>query len=236
MRAAIMQPTYLPWLGYFAMMDQVDVFVFLDSVQFNARSWQQRNRIKTAHGEQMLTVPVSKKGKRDQLISEVCIQTESSFVQDHKKAMQMSYSKAPFFAEYSRAIFSVLERGHTSLCDLNIDLIQAGCDSMGLQCKFLRSSELSCDGAKADLLVSICKAIGATTYLSAPGSRAYIEESTAFQDANIDVVYNDYHHPEYHQLYGEFLPYMAFVDLLFNTGPAAHEVLISGIQSRVVSA
>jgi hypothetical protein len=233
MRIAIMQPTYLPWLGYFAMMDQVEKFVFFDSVQFAARSWQQRNRIKTGNGELMLAIPVSKKGKRDQLIREVEIQTASEFPTNHIKAITMAYSRAPHFQAYAPQIIEVLEKKHVLLADLTIELIQTIHDLLGLRCSFMRSSELDVDGSKADLLADICSKLNANVYLSAPGSREYIELSDAFQTRNIEVIYNEYHHPQYHQLFGEFLPYMGAIDLLFNEGPNSLAVLRSGIKQCV---
>lgn len=233
MKIAIMQPTYLPWLGYFAMMDQVDEFVFFDSVQFAGRSWQQRNRIKTGNGEQMLTIPVSKKGKRDQLINEVEIQSEADFAASHIKTISMAYSRAPHFKEYSPAFFDILNKKHDRLADLTMELITHFHSVLGLQCRFSKSSQMDVSGTKADLLADICQKLGADTYLSAVASRDYIEESTAFQDRNISVLYNEYDHPQYSQLFGDFLPYMAIVDLLFNEGPRSIDIVRSGIRQRI---
>lgn len=228
-RIAIMQPTYFPWLGYFAMMDRVSEFIFLDSVQFAARSWQQRNRIKTANGELMLTVPVSKKGKREQLISEVEIAYSSDFPDKHVKAVTMAYRRAPYFDKYAPDIFAVLEKKHLRLADMTIELIKHVQGLLGIQCRVLRSSELDVAGNKAELLAQICDSRGAQVYLSAPGSRDYIIESDAFSRRRIDVVYHEYLHPVYKQLYGEFAPYMAVVDVLMNEGPASADIIRGGI-------
>ena len=108
MRIAIMQPTYLPWMGYFAMIDQVDIFIIFDSVQFSKRSWQQRNQINTANGPAWLTVPVLSKGKRGQLINEVKIDTTSNFHKSHILLIENNYSRAPYFLEYSGFVSDVM--------------------------------------------------------------------------------------------------------------------------------
>ena len=120
---AIMQPTYLPWHGYFALMSVVDIFVLLDDVQFNKRSWQQRNRIKTQNGTSYLTVPVFTKDKRDQLISEVLINRDIDFVNKHLKSIQHNYSKAKYFDFYFRKISEIYRKKHLYLSKLNIDFI-----------------------------------------------------------------------------------------------------------------
>lgn len=225
---AIMQPTYLPWIGYFGMIDRVDIFVFLDSVQFARRSWQQRNRIKTANGPLMLTVPVHKKGARDQTIAEVRIDEQAQFPLTHMRAIEHALKKAPHYATHAEALFGILGGGRSGLSDLNIALITWLAESFGIDSRFVRSTEIEAEGAKADLLVSICQALGGDAYLSAPGSRDYIEASGAFEAHGIEVVYHDYRHPTYPQLHGAFEPYMSAIDLLFNVGPQSLERIRSG--------
>jgi len=223
---AIMQPTFFPWIGYFSMLDKVETFVFLDSVQFAKRSWQQRNQIKTATGAQWITLPVSSSGRRDQLIREAQISREGAPELKIINGLKTSYSKAPFFSLYSDLIFTELLREKEKLCDLNINLILLFQRLLGIENKkILRSSEMTLEGSKADLLVLICQQLGYQNYLSAPASRDYIEESGAFQQADIEVRYHDYKHPVYRQLFGEFVPYMCIVDLLFNEGPASLSIL-----------
>ena len=227
---AIMQPTFLPWIGYFAMIEIVDTFVFLDSVQFAKRSWQQRNRIKTPKGEHMLTVPVMSKGLSDQLIKDVCINRDEKF--DHKflNTITANYAKSPYYKEYFPEIKSIVERNTNNLCQLNIELITWLMRCLGITTKVLSSSELALDGKKADLLSEICVSLGATNYLSAPGSKAYIDESDAFVSRGIQVSYHHYEHPVYPQLWGEFIPYLCTLDLLFNCGPGSREIVLSGIK------
>ena len=214
-----MQPTFLPWIGYFAMIDRSDVFVFLDSVQFAKRSWQQRNQIKTASGAQWITMPVASSGRRDQLIKDALISKEGDPSKKLINAIKTNYSQAPYFKKYSERLFEEIRKEQENLCSLNIGITRLILEILGLGGKsLLRSSEMPVSGAKADLLVSICRHLGFERYLSAPGSREYIEESQAFEPTGIQVDYHEYEHPVYRQLFGEFVPYMSVIDLFFNDG------------------
>ena len=123
MKVAIMQPTYIPWIGYFALMESVDVFIILDSVQFSKRSWQQRNQIKTESGAKWLTVPVISKGKKDQLISDVKIDYSNKFPESHINMIKQNYIKSKFFSNYSEELFNILRKKHKNLSSLSIDFI-----------------------------------------------------------------------------------------------------------------
>ena len=229
MRVAIMQPTYLPWSGYFGLMQSVDVFVFLDSVQFARRSWQQRNQIKTSNGPLWLTVPVISKGKRDQLISEVELDRSRDFAATHIKSIEASYSKAPFFNILAPKIFSFLDDRNPCLADLTIGIILHCANLLKLETKTILSSSLDCHGSKADLLASICHKIGATEYISVQGSKDYLEESDAFKKIGLPVHYFNYNHPQHSQLHGDFLSNMAVIDMLFNCGDSSSNLIKSGV-------
>jgi len=227
-KIAIMQPTYLPWLGYFSLMDRVDTFVILDSVQFDKRSWQQRNRIKTPHGEHILTVPVLTKNRFYQKINEVEIVKDSNFVEDHIKAIQLNYAKAPFFNTYFKDLAALLRKDHHHLFDLNIDIIRWLKESFNIRTEIVSSSQLEPSGAKVELLVDICTKLDATGYLSPAGSKIYMNESDLFALKNIKVEYQDYQPMVYTQLFGEFIPYLSAIDLLFNEGERSLAVIQAG--------
>ena len=227
-KVAIMQPTYLPWIGYFELMDACDVFVFLDCVQFDKRSWQQRNRIKTAAGELCLTVPVFSKSRRDQRIHEVEIDRSRGFADQHVRSLRFAYAKAPFLRNYIEGFEEILRKDHARLAALNVDLIRWIARELGIATRTLCSSELLAEGARVERLVSICKLVGADHYVSPAGARAYIEDNNIFAAHGIGLSYQEYRHPVYRQLHGEFLSHMSAVDLLFNEGEAALEVLRSG--------
>lgn len=203
------------------MIDRVDLFVFLDSVQFARRSWQQRNRIRTAQGELMLSVPVLSKGKRDQTICEAQIDWHSGFAAKHVRSIETNYRSAPHFVTQFEPLRSKLLQPASSLADYTVGLIDHLCEAFGIGTPRVRSASLAATGQKADLLAAICVEKHADSYLSAPGSREYIEQSDAFSSAGVRVYYHEYDHPIYPQGAGEFIPYMAAIDLLFHHGGEA---------------
>jgi len=223
-----MQPTYLPWMGYFDLIDQSDLFVFLDSVEFNDRSWQQRNRIKVPGDSLWLTVPVLTKGRRHQVISDVIIDKSRNFNDKHLRTIGQFYRKAPFHERCMEVLQGALQKDHDRLADLNTDLILFICRELGIKTEFVRSSTLGVEGRKTELLVDICKKLGARRYLSAAGSREYIEENDLFTVNGIGLAYHEYAHPEYRQLHGAFVPYLSVVDLLMNEGPDSLSIIRSG--------
>lgn len=227
-KIAIMQPTYLPWIGYFALMDTVDEFILLDDVQFARRSWQQRNQIKGPAGAIMLTVPVLKKGKRDQLVNEAEINTESDEAKKHARSIELAYAKAPYWPQYSSGLLGAIANGHELLADYNIALIERIRDDLGIKVPLVRSSSLPIEGKREDRLVSICRQREASVYISPTGSSDYLSESDAFQRAGIKLLYNDYQHPTYPQLHGEFVSHLSAIDLLLNCGEKSLEIIRSG--------
>lgn len=227
-RVAIMQPTYLPWLGYFGLMQSVDLFILLDTVQFARRSWQQRNQIKTMNGPLWLSVPVLSKGKRDQLISEVEIDYGHDFPRSHQKTLEMNYKKSAHFDALSPQLFSMLGAENKYLTELTISSIFWIRDVLGITTPIRLASEFNMTGTKAELLASLCQQVDCTEYISPPGSKAYLDESDAFERYNIPFRYFHFEHPQYPQRFGEFLPNMSIVDLLFNCGPASLSLIHEG--------
>lgn len=224
-RVAIMQPTYLPWSGYFGLMLEVDLFIFLDSVQFSRRSWQQRNQIKGSQGAQWLTIPVLSKGKRDQLISDVEIDVSGKYFDKHKLSMANAYAKCPYFDLIAEIVFPFLDHKEKNLAELNIKLITELSKSLNVDTRFVRSSTLYQQGYKADLLASLCAEVGATEYVSPPGSKEYMQKSSAFESYGVKTRFFDYSHPIYKQPHGEFLPFMSVVDMLFNCGLESYQLI-----------
>ena len=223
MKCAVMQPTYIPWLGYFDLIDQVDKFVFLDNVQFSRSSWHARNRIKTQQGELFLTVPIKRlKSKYETMLCEAIINYKQPWVKKHLKSMEQSYKKTQYINEVYPFLEEIIEKGESSLSELNINLIKKISFSLGINKEFIKASELSnINGHKDALVVSICKEIGCDYYLSPAGAYVYIEKETPggeFLKNGINLYYQKYVHPVYDQLYGEFLPNMSIVDSLFNHG------------------
>lgn len=232
MTVSIMQPTYFPWGGYFDLIDQADTFVFLEDVEFNDRSWQQRNRIRTPGGLQWLTVPVRKSGRSGQLISEVEIVTDGrEFPEKHLKALEFNYSHAghfdPYFDELEEVITGAASEGKLSL--LNERIIDWLAQKGGLSSNFRHSSSLSASGSKAELLAAICDELGADTYLSPMGSLDYLENSAGkFYDKGIDLRFQNFEHPAYEQQFDGFESHASAVDLLLNKGEEFLRILRSG--------
>lgn len=221
--SAIMQPTFIPWLGYFDLMDKVDVFVYYDDVQLAKRSWQVRNRLKNDQGELWLTIPINKtKSRSDTTIKEAQINYGEPWPKKHLKSLQHAYGKSNFFD----SVFALIEENYlaeySTLGAFNISIIEAIAKKIGIETKRIRSSELSdISGSKDIRLVEINKALDIQNYLSPQGSAEYINESNpggAFVENGIDLYYHSYAHPEYPQLFGEFIPYLGVFDLLFNVG------------------
>ena len=226
---AIMQPTFLPWIGYFALADRVDRFVVLDDVQFDKRSWQQRNKIKTANGPIWLSVPVLTKGRRDQTILEAQIQPEARFSETALKTIEHAYGKAAYFAPVMDRLAPAFEASGQGLCALNIALITALCDLMGLKADLARSSATPVTSTKAQRLADLCTVHGAARYLSPPGSKDYLDGDPALERAGVKLAYFNYAHPEWPQLHGAFEPYMSTLDLVMNALPDALAILRSGV-------
>jgi hypothetical protein len=231
MKIAISQPTYLPWIGYLDLIDQVDTFVLLDNVQFEKQSWQQRNRIKTPTGLQWLTVPVLFRGRFGQLINDVEIR-EIEFWRNHVRAIELNYRRAPFFEDYFEELsFRIKGSGSSPalLADLNIRLIEWFMDVLGIQTRLLLSSHLEHPGRRTELLANICGSLGAKQYVSPLGSTAYLlQEMDILLGTGIDVVFQHYEHPQYRQLFPPFCPYASILDLIFNEGEQSLAVLRSG--------
>lgn len=235
MICAIMQPTYMPWLGYFNMIQQVDTFVFLDSVQLEKRSWQVRNRIKGPDGEVLLTIPI-KSGETTR-ICDVQINNEHDWKRKHLRAMECYYSKASAFQEVYPTIKSFYKNTNISVGDFNVKVISYLCNQMGIRTHLYCSSELGIVGTKDDLLADICLKIGANEYLSAKGSLNYINRNNlggAFVKKGVKLFYFDYEHPIYAQQFGNFVPYMGIFDLLFNVGfEFSKEIITSGTKAPI---
>lgn len=225
--AAIMQPTYLPYLGYFQLMAASDVFVFLDDVQFARRSWQSRNRILTANGELMLTVPV-KKHDRDTPISAIEIDDSQGWRDKHLAAMRHTYGKRPGFEDGWAFVSDQLALHRDGkLADLTCGMAQAAAERMGLSPRFVRASELGAPGARSEHLLAICQAVGATQYVSPTGSADYMEEDGVFAAAGFPARFQSFAQVDYPQGQGAFTPFMGFVDGLMNVGWAGVRGLVS---------
>jgi hypothetical protein len=226
MQISIMQPTYVPWLGYFDLIDQSDMFVFLDDVQFEKQSWQQRNRIKTNNGWIWLTIPVIQ--KFGQKISETRINYAKKWNEKHLKSICYNYHTAAFYDSLNDRLEEIYTTPYEFLIDFNMTIIRWFCEELGMHPQFIRSSELSVAGTKTERLLNICQDLHADTYLSPMGSSTYIEKNNLFHDSGIILKYQHFKHPQYSQLWGDFIPYLSALDLLLLHGHNSLPIIRSG--------
>jgi hypothetical protein len=219
MKIAIMQPTYLPWAGYFNLISHADAFVILDDVQFAAHSWQQRNRIIFNGDAHTLTVAVQVKGRPDQLIREVQTDETQKWRSKHLSILRQAYTRHPHGKAVISLVESVLKNNALSLADITTDLIAAFCAEMGLNNNFARSSQLDLSGRKSEHVLAICQHFAADAYLSAAGSREYIEEEGLLQAAGVHVFYQAFNASPYQQMgTNHFISHMSIVDVVANLG------------------
>jgi hypothetical protein len=219
---------YLPWMGYFALIDQVDTFVLLDDVEYSHQSWQQRNRIKTDDGSMWLTVPVITSWRSGQEIQEAEINTDERWQEKHRKSIQFNYAGANYLSEMADWLESTYEQEWENLCALNVHGIKTLAAKLDLEVEYVLSSSLNAAGQKTERLVNICRELGATEYLSPLGSREYIAEDNPFPEAGIELRYQNFEHPTYEQQHGDFVSHMSVIDLLLNEGPESRSILRSG--------
>ena len=214
---SIHQPAYLPWLGYFDKIRQADLFIYLDSVQFQKQSYQNRNKIRTAEGWSWLTVPVETKGRLYETpLSELRINNRIDWRRKHRVAIEMNYRKAPCFDEVMPLMEQFYLREWTQLSDLCFEMMRAFNECLGIRTDIRKASELGAvEGGKSELILNLCKAIGAGRYLSGSLGRDYLD-LRAFAERGVEVIFQSYAHPTYRQAYPGFEPNMAVVDLLMN--------------------
>jgi len=213
-----MQPTYLPWAGYFEMISNVDLFIILDNVQFEKKSWQHRNRIRTSSGELLLTVPVNTASKFSQLITEVQISRDTNFVRKHLTSIRNSYSKTKYFDQLFPELEQILNSNQNLLLDLNESLIRTLCKHLEISTKIIRASELKAEGKGSELTVAQCIEVGGSYFYAAKGSMPYVSQQLAFAATGIEVGYQSYDHPIYPQVHGNFISSLSVIDLIFNCG------------------
>ncbi|XVQ82594.1 WbqC family protein [Microbispora siamensis] len=223
-RVAIVQSNYIPWKGYFSLIDHVDEFMLFDDVQYTDRDWRNRNRIKTATGLKWLSVPL-RRGPRSQLINEVTV-SDAGWPAAHWRILAQEYRKAPCFGQVAPTLESLyMTCDGTSLSEINRHFLEGICSLLGIEAGFTRSADYGATGSKTERLVDLCLKAGADEYLTGPAARAYLDESL-FREAGIEVLWFDYSgYAEYPQLHPPFEHGVTVLDLIFNTGPAAGEYM-----------
>jgi hypothetical protein len=221
----ILQPGYLPWLGFFEQLYRCDIFVLYDDVQFEKGSWRNRNRIKTPDGPQWLTVPVQLKGHGFPLVKDVAINSSAPWAKKHIKAITQNYSKSPFLGRYSEELFGILNQPWRLLVDLDVALINWLVEQLGISTPMVLSSTLGVQGSGAQRLISVIQSVNGDQFYEGSAGRNYIDVNV-FGNAGISVGFQEYEHPKYPQLYGDFISHLSIIDLLFNCGPDSLQILV----------
>jgi hypothetical protein len=220
-KVAAVQSNYIPWRGYFDLINSVDEFILYDDMQYTIRDWRNRNIIKTANGPLWLTIPIGVKGKYFQKIKDAVV-SDPSWGKKHWASLTHSYSKAKHFLAYKELFAGLYSRpDEMFLSRINHRFIVAICELLGIRTTISWSMDYELMGDKTERLVNLCKQAGATDYLSGPAAKSYLEEDL-FARESIAVSYMDYSgYPEYRQLYPPFEPAVSILDLIFNEGPDA---------------
>ena len=217
---AILQSNYIPWKGYFSMIDRVDEFVILDQVQFTKNDWRNRNKIKTREGIQWLTIPVRQE-RLEQKICETRV-SDARWSRKHWSALTQSYSRAPNFKSYADQVETWYAEagGLEFLSDVNLLFIRRLCALFGMTTPLTPSTSYALVDDRVERLVNICQQSGASRYLSGPAARAYMNEGS-FVARDIQVQWMDYgSFPVYDQRFPPFEHGVSMLDMLFNVGAA----------------
>ena len=223
---SIHQPNYLPWLGFFNKVSQSDVYVVFDDVQYPmGKDFHNRNQIKTNNGKTWLTIPVVGKSERRKF-NEIQIK-DNGWNEKHLNNIKNFYGKTKYFNEYYPDLEKFYTTTYDKLIDLNMDMNKWFFKLLDIDTEIIYSSEL-CDSdlRGLDKIIYILKKINTTRYITSkgPGASRYIDENI-FKDNNIELIWNEYTHPTYNQQFGEFIPYMSILDLLFNEGPNSKNII-----------
>ncbi len=230
-RVVMTQSNYIPWRGYFDMIDRADVVVLYDDAQYTKRDWRNRNQIKTASGAKWLTIPVKVKGKYHQRIYDVEI--AESWAGRHWSMIEQAYKAAPFFRAERDGLAELYRQAESldRLSEVNRLFLEALSQRLGITTTFMDSSSFELADSKSERLLNVCLELGATSYLSGPAAKDYLD-TDAFTREGIDVEWMSFDYPEYPQLHGDFIGAVSVLDLILNTGDVAHDLIRPAPQQR----
>jgi hypothetical protein len=225
------QPVYLPWLGLFHKIALADLYCYFDIAQYQTKDYNNRNRIKTHSGEIWLSVPVESKNHFDKRVGEIRI-VQNGWQRKHLKSIQIAYQRSPYFSRYITELEQLLH-SHSSgtLGELNLEMLQFLMRCLSINTPIVRACDCKFEGKKSDLVLDMCTKLGADQYIFGAQGRNYADVSE-FRKRGVEPYFQQYLHPTYRQLYGDFLPNMSVLDLLFNEGPASREIIQRGNVTR----
>jgi hypothetical protein len=232
MRVAIIQSNYIPWRGYFDIIDDVDLFIIYDDVQYTKNDWRNRNKIKSQNGWEWLTIPI-KLMKLNQLIKNTAIDYSHNWQNKHEKKLYQNYSKADYFQSYIEKFIFLIGKNYSSISELNVVLIEWIMQILKIKTSTKMSHDFLLSNKKTARLIDLLTQVGASSYLSGPSAANYLDVEL-FQRHGIRLEFKSYDYPPYPQLWGEFVGEVSVLDLLFNTGPEARRYLKSRTPNRQV--
>ena len=225
-KVAILQSNYIPWKGYFDLIQQVDEFILLDSVQYTRRDWRNRNRIKSREGVIWLSIPVKVTGKYFQSIRDTQV-SDQNWAEQHWAKLKLAYSKTPYFQTYAARLETLFEKASNFqfLSEINALFLTEVCSNLEICTPIRIDSDYQSTGSKTERLVTLCQSAGATEYLSGPAAKEYMVPEQ-FEEAGIQLRWVDYSgYPEYPQLFPPFEHSVSILDLILHTGPEAKHYL-----------
>ncbi|MDB5223187.1 MAG: hypothetical protein JWN83_1854 [Chitinophagaceae bacterium] len=226
------QPVYIPWLGLFHKIFLAEQFCIFDIVQYQTKDYNNRNLIKTHQGPIWLTVPVESKNHFQKKICDIKI-IDDGWNKKHFKSIQFSYKNAPYYKSYIDEIEQILlQKTYSFLTDLNTEMLKLMLKAFDIQIPIVKASDYDFTGYKSDLVLDMCIKLNATKYIFGSQGKDYADEAS-FNNNNINIYFQNYQHPQYAQLHGDFMPNISALDLLFNEGPKSKEILISGNITKI---
>jgi hypothetical protein len=221
---AVLQPGYLPWLGFFDQVRRSDLFMYYDDVQFDKHGWRNRNRIKSPQGPHWLTVPIRHTGAEFPSILDAEIDRRIPWARKHVATVQHFYARAPYLRPYLPQLEEVLNQPWERLVDLDLAVCQLFFDWLGIKTRVARASELDVGGTRSERLLNLCRLVGARRYLSGDAAQAYLDLDL-FAGDGIEVCWQRYEHPIYAQLHGPFVSHLSALDLILNCGADSAAIL-----------
>jgi len=226
------QPVYLPWIGLFHKIAIADSFCYFDSVQYQTKDWNNRNKLKGPNGAFWLTVPVKSKGHFNKKVGEIEVNNTINWRKKHLKSIEMNYKSTSYFNQYIGFFRDCYKREWTHLSDLNEYMLKWFLDILNIKVKYYKMSEIDFEGRKSDLVLDMCKKLSADLYIFGALGKDYVKEED-FAEKDIKIYFQNYNHPVYPQLYGKFISHLSIVDLLFNVGAErASDVIMKGNISK----
>lgn len=219
MKCAIMQPTYLPWAGYFNLISKADYFVFLDDAQFQKSSWHNRNKLLVNGIATWLTIPVSR-NFLGQTLHDSQIDDQKPWRRKHLNLIELNYNNHPYFSEINSLLAIIKDTTLQQLASFDIQLITTICSLLKLNTQFVLTSELHAPGKRSERLVNICKELGCNEYISPPGASEYLAEDGFTTMSDIKLTINEFNPPPYSQLKTpNFISHLSIIDIIANIGP-----------------